>query len=68
MKRFGQSLDPDKVVRNYSKRCLSSEEKQVFALGLNFAVTPRTIPTETIVAVDFLLILTHFWHIHGTIP
>lgn len=50
--RFGQGLYPDKVVRNYmySRRCLSPDEKQVLALGLNFAVTPRTIPTETIIA------------------
>ena len=46
-RRFGQGLDPEKLVRNYSSRCLSSNEKQILALGLNFAVTPRT---ETIIA------------------
>ena len=34
---------PNKVVRNYSQRCL-------FALGLNFAITPKSIPTDTIIA------------------
>ena len=49
-RRFGHGLDPDKVVRNYSQRCLLSDEKQVLALGLNFAVTPKSIPTDTIIA------------------
>ena len=49
-KKYGQGLDHDKVVCNLSKRRLSSDEKQVLALGLNFAVTPKTIPTETIIA------------------
>ena len=43
-------LDEDKIIKNLSRRCLTSEEKGVLALGLNYAVTPKTIPKNDIVA------------------
>ena len=49
-RKFGEGLDPDKVVHNFSWRHHTLDEKQVLALGLNFAVTPKAIPTLTIIA------------------
>ena len=43
-------LDKDKLVKNLSSRNLTEKEKDVLALGLNFAVTPRQIPTQQIIA------------------
>ena len=40
----------EKVVRNLSNRALTEEEKEVLALGLNFAITPKQIPTLDIIA------------------
>jgi len=37
-------------VRNLSKRSLSSDEEKVLALGLNYAVQSKTIPTGVIIA------------------
>ena len=41
-------MNPDKVVHNASDRTLTKDEKQVLALGLNFAVTPKDMD-DTIV-------------------
>lgn len=38
------------MVKNLSHRLLTQDEEQVLALGLNFAVTPKTVPTEKIIA------------------
>ena len=43
-------LDKDKLVKNLSSRNLTEQEKDVLALGLNFAVAPRQIPTLQIIA------------------
>ena len=43
-------LNQDKVVKNFSSRSLAPKEKEALALGLNFAVTPKQIPTFKIVA------------------
>ena len=43
-------LDKDKLVKNFSSRSLTEKEKELLALGLNFAVTPRQIPTLQIIA------------------
>ena len=37
------SIDPDKVIFNYSNRTLTSEEKKVLARGLNFSIPPRKL-------------------------
>ena len=37
-------------MQNLSTRPLSDDERKVLALGLNYAVTPRTIPTSNIIA------------------
>lgn len=44
-----KSLKADKLVKKLSQRHLT-EEKQVLALGLNYAVTPKAIPTASIIA------------------
>ena len=49
-RRFGPRLETDKVVKNMSKRLLTEDEKEVLTLGLNYAVTPRAIPTTDIIA------------------
>lgn len=49
-KKYEQGLKQDKAVLNFSKRCLSLDEKQVLTLGLNYAVMPKTIPNKTIIA------------------
>lgn len=38
------------AVKNLSHRSPTQDEEQVLALGLNFAVTPKTVPTEKIIA------------------
>ena len=43
-------LDQDKIVKNLSSRSLAPKEKEALALGLNFAVTPKRIPTFEIIA------------------
>ena len=43
-------LNKEKLVRNLSSRSLTEKEKDVLALGLNFAVTPKWIPTFEIIA------------------
>ena len=48
--RFGPNLDTEKVVRNLSQRVLTEDKKRVLALGLNFTVTPKTIPVSNIIA------------------
>ena len=48
--KSGPSLEADKLVKNLSQRPLTEEEKQVLALGLNYAVTPKAIPTASIIA------------------
>jgi len=40
------SSNREKVVRNLSNRALTEEEKEVLALGLNFAITPKQIRTH----------------------
>ena len=37
-------------MRNLSKRPLTEDEKKVLAPGLNYAVTPKSIPTHNIIA------------------
>ena len=49
-RKLGPSLDADKVVKNISQRNLTEEEKQVLALGLNYAVTPKAIPAAEIIS------------------
>ena len=46
--KHGLGVNPDKVVHNASDRRHTEDEKQVLALGLNFAVTPKDIPTRDI--------------------
>lgn len=41
-------MNPDKVVHNASDKILTEDE--VLALGLNFAVTPKAIPMNDIIA------------------
>ena len=48
--KYGRGVNPDKVVHNASDRTLTEDEKRVLSLGLNFAVTPKTIPTKNIIA------------------
>ena len=43
-----QQLDTKKLVKNYSSRQLDKIE-EVLALGRNFAITPKAIPTQEIV-------------------
>ncbi len=43
-------LDQDKAVRNFNSRTLVEKEKEALALGLNFAVAPKQIPTFEIIA------------------
>ena len=42
--------DKDRAVRNLSNRVLTEEENDVLALGLNYAITPKQIPTLDIIA------------------
>ena len=49
-RKYSRGVDPRKVVRNLSKGSLSSDEERVLALGLNYAVPPKTIPTDVIIA------------------
>ena len=42
-------LDQGKVVKNFSSRSLAPKEKKALALGLNFAVTLKQIPTFKII-------------------
>ena len=44
-----QQLATKKLVKNYSSRQLDKIEEEVLALGLNFAITPKAIPTQEIV-------------------
>ena len=47
------TLDHSKLVVNLSHRQLTSQEQEVLALGLSFAVAPRSIPfTEIIAATE----------------
>ena len=48
--KLGKRMDPNKVVKNLSNRQLTKDEEQVLAIGLNFAMTPKTIPTEQYIA------------------
>ena len=50
MQKYGRGVNPDKVVHNASDKALIDDEKQVLALGLNFAVTPKDIPMKGIIA------------------
>ena len=51
LRKFARrTLDANKVVKNLSTRPLSEDESKVLALGLNYAVAPRTIPTHSIIA------------------
>ena len=43
------TLDPSRLVVNRSSRILYHIEKDVLALGMAFAVTPRRIPHEEII-------------------
>ena len=43
-------LDKDKLVKKSGSRSLTEKNKDVLALGLNFAVAPRWIPTLEIIA------------------
>ena len=46
-------LNAEKTVRNLSKRPLSPEETSVLALGLNFSITPRSLPfVDVITALE----------------
>ncbi|CAB3979940.1 Hypothetical predicted protein, partial [Paramuricea clavata] len=35
------SIDPDKVVFNFSQRLISDKEKEILSKGLNFAIPPN---------------------------
>ena len=48
--QFRKGLDSKKVVKNPSNRPLTEDEEQVLTLGLNFAVTPKTIPVDQYIA------------------
>ena len=51
--KFGQAmLNTNKVVQNFSKRSLTEDEENMLALGLNYAVISRTIPTYIIAAIE----------------
>lgn len=43
------TLDCDKVVKNLSAHPLTESETEALALGLNFAVAPKTVPTINII-------------------
>ena len=43
-------LDQDKIVKNFSHRALTEKEKDVLSRGLDFAITPKQIPTLEIIA------------------
>ena len=45
-----RKLDSRKLVLNFSFRQLSPQEEDVLALGLSFAVAPRQVPVQEIVA------------------
>ena len=45
-----RNLDRKKLVRNLSNRVLTDNEEQVLMLGLNFAITPKQIPTADIIS------------------
>ena len=45
-----QLLDPQKLVVNLSQKLLSPEEKNVLALGMSFAIAPKQIPYQEIIA------------------
>ncbi len=53
LSKLGPSLDVNKVVKNISQRTLTTEEEQVLSLGLNFAITPRTILIADIIVASF---------------
>ena len=44
------SLDPSKLVVNLSQRPLSPQEEEVLSLGLSFAIAPKEILFEEIIA------------------
>ena len=44
------TLDSSKLVVNFSSRQLSPQEEGILALGLSFAVAPRQVPVQKIVA------------------
>jgi len=44
------TLDKAKVVINRSKRTLTTNEEEVLSLGLNFALSPRTMPVTAIIS------------------
>ena len=46
----GPQFNKEKLVRNLSSRNLTEKEKDVLALGLNFAVAAKGIPTFEIIA------------------
>ena len=48
--RSSQTLDTQRTVINVSNRNLSQEEVSVLAKGGNFAITPKEIPKEEIIA------------------
>ena len=51
-KRWGQrtNLDKNRLVVNLSSQQLTEAQRDVLALGLNFATTPKRIPVEDIIA------------------
>ena len=45
-----KQLDRSKVVVNLSQRKLTKGEETLLALGLNFALTPKELPCDKIIA------------------
>ena len=43
-------LNQDRVMKNFSSSSLAPKELEALVLGLNFAVTPKQIPTFEIIA------------------
>ena len=46
----GHTLDTKRIVINLSDRPLSAAETSLLAKGNNFSITPKTVPTEDIIA------------------
>ncbi len=49
MNQTNNNVQPRVNVVNLSNRELSNEEEKVLSLGLNFAITPRSLPKEKII-------------------
>ena len=48
--RQRETLDQDRLVVNLSSQQLTETQRDVLALGLNFATAPKRVPVEDIIA------------------